>query len=620
MCGIAGIIHFDRTRAAADTIRRMTDCMSHRGPDADGFFIKDNVALGHRRLSIIDLSEAANQPLTTRDNRFQLIFNGELYNFQTVRDKMSDHQFRTTGDTEVLVEAYARWGVDCIHYFKGMFAFAIWDDIEKELLIVRDRMGVKPLYYFADNNYFVFASEIRSIVKSGLVEPQINKEALVDYLSFQSISSPHTLLKDIRQLEAGHYIRIKNGSVDIKQYWSVSDKEFDGDFHDKKKVHQRIRKLLSDAVETRLISDVPIGAFLSGGIDSSSVVGLMAEVSGNRPNTFNVSFDEKDFDESVYAEMVAKKFNTVHQRILMKPTAMLDELENALNALDTPSGDGINTYVVSKAVKNAGLTVALSGIGGDELFAGYPFFKTFYRLQNNKRAWDNTAILRKMAAPVLSMQGSSRNLKASELLKSESSEIEDMYSIFRRIFPRQEIRKILVDVQSESTPLEKKLQELAGSIHSFPYLSQVSIAEYTGYTQQTLLKDTDQMAMAVSLEVREPFFDHELVKYVLNIPDSLKYPVYSKSLLVESLNGLLPDEIVHRKKQGFTFPWNQWLKSELRTFCEKHIILLSHREFMNGPALMQIWGEFLKGSKRIRWMDIWLFVVLSYWLEKNMRN
>ena len=616
MCGIAGIIYFDQTKADLATISRMTDCMSHRGPDADGFFVKDTIALGHRRLSIIDLSEASNQPFLDYHKRYHLIFNGELYNFQHVRDKISDHTFRTTGDTEVLVEAYSRWGIDCLDHFKGMFAFAIWDEKEKELCIVRDRMGVKPVYYYSDKHCLIFASEIRAILKSGLVKASINKEALIDYLSFQSISSPDTLLEGIRQLEAGHFIKIKNNSFEIKQYWDLTDKVED-DFHDKKTVQKKIRRLLAESVESRLISDVPIGAFLSGGIDSSAVVGLMAETSSNRPSTFNISFDEKEFDESVYAGMVAKKFNTDHQRILMKPTAMLDELENALNALDSPSGDGVNTYVVSKAVKKAGLTVALSGIGGDELFAGYPFFKTFYRLNQNKKAWKNTSALRKMAAPMVSLQGSSRNIKAAELLRSGSSEIEEMYAVFRKILPRQQIKKVLVGIEFRSTPLEEKLQAHADVIHQFPLLSQVSIAEYMGYTQQTLLKDTDQMSMSVSLEVREPFFDHELVKYVLSIPDSLKYPVYPKSLLVESLDGLLPNEIVHRKKQGFTFPWSHWLKNELRSFCDLHISQLAKRDFINGNELKDMWRDFLKGSTRVRWMDIWLFVVLEYWLEKN---
>lgn len=615
MCGIAGIVYFNR-KADNASIRQMTDCIAHRGPDSDGFFVDDNVALGFRRLSIIDLSSAANQPLSDATGRFHLIFNGELYNFKDVKRKITDHQFRTTGDTEVLVEAYARWGIDSLKHFKGMFGFAIYDSVQKELCIVRDRMGVKPVYVYSDDECFIFASEVRSIMKSGLMLPSLNIDALGDYLSFQSVSSPDTLITGIRQLEAGHCIRIRGNSVEISKYWSITNRDREYDFSDKKRVHRKIRDLLAESVRSRLISDVPIGAFLSGGIDSSAIVGLMAEVTNSRPNTFNISFDEKEFDESVHANLVAKQFNSVHQRILMKPTAMLDELQNALNALDSPSGDGVNTYVVSKAVKSAGLTVALSGIGGDELFAGYPFFKTFYRLNKNKSKWDNTAMFRRMAVQVVSLRNSSRNSKITELLTSASTNIEDLYPVFRKILTKKSIEKV-VKVYSRQSPLELKLEQFAGVIHDFPLLSQVSIAEYIGYTQQTLLKDTDQMSMAVSLEVREPFFDHELIEFVLQVPDQLKYPKFPKSLLVESLDGLLPPSIVHRKKQGFTFPWQHWLKNDLRSFCENHLQWLAHRHFIVGEELMKMWRLFLQGSNQVRWMDIWLFVVLSYWLKKN---
>lgn len=616
MCGIAGLIFFERS-ADHQTIRKMADCMAHRGPDSDGYFVSENVALGFRRLSIIDLSSAANQPLASNDGRFHIIFNGELYNFRDVRRKMNGTGFTSNGDTEVLVEAYAKWGISCLEYFRGMFAFAIWDDQEKELCIVRDRMGVKPLYYYADDKQVIFASEIKAIIKSGLVKTGLNEEALVDYLSFQSISSPQTLVDGIKQLEAGHYIKVKGNKVEIKQYWDLTAQTGDYDYSEPTAVKKKIRELLTDSVNIRLVSDVPLGAFLSGGIDSSAVVGLMAEVSNARPNTFSIAFGEKDFDESEYAEMVAKRFNTIHQRILMKPSSMLDELENALNAMDTPSGDGINTYIVSKAVKSAGLTVALSGIGGDELFAGYPFFKTYYRLNRNKIVWNNSAVFRKIAAPVVSFQGSARNVKIAELLNSSSTGIRDLYPIFRKVIPQKDIRKMLRDAGLQHPPLQKKLLTLSKAIQRFPLLSQVSIAEYLGYTQQTLLKDTDQMSMAVSLEVREPFFDHKLIEYVLGVPDNLKYPAYPKSLLVESLDGLLPGEIVHRKKQGFTFPWHYWLKNELKSFCEGHLTRLSQRRFINAEVLMQTWKEFLTGSEKVRWMDIWLFVVLSYWLEKN---
>lgn len=617
MCGIAGYVRFDSLPADQAVIKKMTDALAHRGPNAEGFFVKNSIALGHRRLSIIDLSETANQPFVDASGYLRVAFNGELYNFREVKATFPGHSFRTNSDTEVLAEAYARAGINCIKQFKGMFAFAIWDEAEKELCIARDRMGVKPLYYYQGTDFFLFASEIRGIIASGLIKPKLNQEALKDYFSFQSVSSPLSIIEGIQQLEAGHYIRIKNNEVEIKSYWDITSVKKDDDFTSREQVTQKIKKLLLQSVEGRMISDVPFGAFLSGGIDSSAIVGLMAAVSTNPVNTFNVSFAEKSFDESVFAELIAKKFNTRHQRIVLHPTVMLDELENAFNAMDSPSGDGINTYVVSKAVKQTGLTVALSGIGGDELFAGYPFFKKFTQLNRFGLLWNNSGRIRKLVSSAAALATPRSSGKMQQLLNTGSTNIEDVYPVFRKIFTTKQLKGITNLSNGMVTELEKKFFMQASKMHQYPLLSQVSIAELIGYTQQTLLKDTDQMSMAVSLEVREPFFDHELVEFVLNIPDRIKYPTYPKQLLVEALGNMLPSEIVHRKKQGFTFPWTLWMKNELRSFCEARINAISERDFMNPKAVKQLWNSFLKNDLNVRWMEIWLLVVLEYWLSKN---
>ncbi|HEV3250120.1 MAG TPA: asparagine synthase C-terminal domain-containing protein, partial [Puia sp.] len=330
------------------------------------------------------------------------------------------------------------------------------------------------------------------------------------------------------------------------------------------------------------------------------------------------SFDEKEYDESGYASLVAKKFNANHERILLKPAAFLEELQNALDAMDTPSGDGINTYVVSKAIRKKGMTVALSGIGGDELFAGYPVFQHYLQLQNKKWLWKLPMGLRKFAASV--MTGSTKD-RVSQLLRLPSCSIENVYPIFRQILSPRRIRELTTLTPASGgafiTALQKELLEKKENLLHLPLLSQVSAAEWLGYTQHTLLKDTDQMSMAVSLEVREPFFDLDLVEFVLSVPDTLKKPQYPKSLLVESLKPLLPDEIVFRKKQGFVFPWNLWLRNELQSFCELHIKNMSQRPFIRGQQLMKYWKDFQKGNGNIRWPEIWLFVVLDYWMEKN---
>jgi asparagine synthase (glutamine-hydrolysing) len=616
MCGIAGIVSFTRNIDLPVTIRRMTDAMSHRGPDADGFYTNDTIALGHRRLSIIDLSTAANQPIADHTGRYQIIFNGEIYNFQEVKKMLTDYPFSTNSDTEVLLAAYSKWGVDCLPYLKGMFAFVILDTVEQMMFIARDRMGVKPVYYYVNDNVFLFASEIRGVLASGQIPAKANTIAIREFLSYQSVGFPESAIQGIHQLEAGSFITIKNNKYSIKKYWDITSKPtIDFDFNDRQKVQQQVRQLLRNAVERRLVSDVPLGAFLSGGIDSSAVVGLMAEVGSSRPNTFTVGFEEKEFDESGYAKIIARKFNTQHNQVLLKPAVFLDELTNALNAMDTPSGDGVNTYVVSKAIKQSGLTVALSGIGGDELFAGYPFFKQYLQLKKYEALWKPSKFLRKGAG--LALGNSNKALRMKQLLNAPESSIRYFYPEFRRIISPRLLASLTRWGSDQQTLLEKQLNLLPSSLEQYPLLSQVSIAEYTGYTQHTLLKDTDQFSMAVSLEAREPFFDHDLIEFVLAIPDHLKFPDYPKRLLVESLQGLLPDDVVHRKKQGFLFPWSVWMKKELRSFCEQHLQRIAQRDFINGKELIEYWKRFLNNDTSVRWMEIWLFVILEYWMEKN---
>ena len=616
MCGIAGVLYFSNKPVDKAVIRRMTDGMAHRGPDADGFYDGFELGLGHRRLSIIDLSTAANQPFADNSGRYTMVFNGEMYNYQEVRAKLPEYAFRTTGDTEVLIAAYAKWGADCLQHFRGMFAFAIWDHHEKEMFVARDRLGVKPFYYYLDGDKFLFASETRAILASGAVPRTADPAAVADFFSYQSVSFPHSMIKGIRQLEAGSWMRIKEGRTTTRVYWKVTGNPVDFDFSSRKKVQERIRELMLQSVKRRLVSDVPVGAFLSGGIDSSAVVGLMAEAGDDKPNTFNIYFNEKEFDESSYAEMVAAKFNTNHTRILLKPESFLDELQNALDALDTPSGDGVNTYVVSKVIRQKGMTVALSGVGGDELFAGYPYFSQYLQLRQKDWLWKLPGFIRDLATT--GQPAGSRKQRMQQLLRQESCTIDRAYPVFRQIITPELMRQLTRDEAfTAQTSLETYLAAHKEELQRLPLLSQVSAAEYMGYTQHTLLKDTDQMSMAVSLEVREPFFDQDLVEFVLAVPDELKKPSYPKSLLVESLHPLLPDEIVHRKKQGFLFPWDTWLRNELRSFGDKHIRNMAQRSFIDAGQLLKYWERFLSGDKSIRWSELWLFIVLDHWLEKN---
>jgi asparagine synthase (glutamine-hydrolysing) len=614
VCGIAGILNKQEPVQAAQ-IRRMTDSLCHRGPDSQGFFVDGELAFGHRRLSIIDLSNEANQPFEDVSGRYTIIFNGEIYNYEEIKRLLVDYPFRTHGDTEVILAGFIRWGADCLTHLRGMYTIAIWDKQQRALFIARDRLGVKPLYYYKDEEQFVFASEIRAILTIGKINRKIDQTALAEYFRYQSIGFPFSPVEGIRQMEAGTWLRIKNGEIRIEKYWDPTAKNYDFDFIGKKEVQQKVKELMLQSVKRRLVSDVPVGAFLSGGIDSSAVVGLMVEAGDPSPKTFNISFDESEYDESKYAGLIAKKFNTHHTQIHLKPEVMLEELTNALDAMDIPSGDGINTYVVSKAIHKEGIRVALSGVGGDELFVGYPIFEHYIRLQQKRWLWKMPSLFKNSISSLLG-KGAKKD-RMRQLLALPSPAIENAYPVLRQLLSPAALSELTSLNGSDQQTLAQQLISKKSALVKLPFFSQVTAAEYLGYTQQTLLKDTDQMSMANSLEIREPFFDQDLVEFVMSIPDHFKVPVYPKSLLVESLKPLLPDEIVHRKKQGFVFPWNEWMKKELRSFCETHINHISQRGFIQGDHLKILWNRFLSGDPDIRWQEIWLFVVLDYWMEKN---
>lgn len=617
MCGISGIVDRSGAGNPGEVIRRVNSRMAHRGPDADGYFIQDDVALGHRRLSIIDLSTAANQPFEDATGRYVMVFNGEIYNFMEIKARLKDYPFRTSSDTEVVIAAYSTWGPAALDAFKGMFAIAIWDRHEHALFLARDRFGVKPLYYSVDTQGLIFASEVRAILASGRLQAKVNKHALNDYLKYQSFAAPYTIVENILQVPAGTFMFYKDGVCETRVYWDLTKKRTDIGEDDPVRIKAHIKDLLYKSVERRLVSDVPLGAFLSGGIDSSVVVAIMSQVSSGRTRAFTLAFEEKEYNELPYAELLARKYRVDHEKIVVRPQDFLDKLPAALDAIDSPSGDGLNTYVVSEAIRKNGMTVALSGIGGDELFAGYPMFRQFLRLKRLAPVFDHTAWLRKLAASF--MPSADRKLRTvKSLLGTADSDIADIYPNFRQIQSSYTIRQLKVTNGSEfDFTLEQELRAKAAAIDQFEPLSQVSIADYLGYTQSVLLKDADQMSMAVSLEIREPFFDHDLVEYVLNVPDKYKFPDYPKKLLVESLDGMLPDEIVFRKKQGFVLPYDLWMRNELRSFCEDNIRRLAARNYFSRPALLDLWNNYLHGKAGVRSTDVWIFIVLEHWLEKN---
>ena len=617
MCGIAGILTSSEFEIKTSLVK-MSEAIAHRGPDSNGFYIDNHIGLAHRRLSIIDLSVNANQPMHSYDDRFIIVYNGEIYNFLELKKELNDYPFVSKSDTEVIIASFLKWGINCFEKFNGMFAFGLWDKYDKLLYLVRDRNGIKPLYYSFNNEQLLFSSEMRSIIASGKISKELNKSAILEYIQYQTVHFPNTLINDINTVEAGHYLKIRVDKIlhlDSIKYTNVCEYS-DTDVSNKtyKEIKRDIFQLLLKSVEQKMIADVPIGAFLSGGIDSSIIVGLMSQIYGSAVNTFNVNFDESEYSESRYARIISNKFKTNHNEICLTPNDFLESLPYALSAIDHPSGDGPNTWIVSKEVQKKGIKVAFSGLGGDELFAGYAHFKRamLYKKysilsQTPIQVKNIFAYLIRKAKPSISVH------KLIETLNKKNWDFQNTYPINRRMFLDTELSKLLyLDITKD------RVKEICESIplSCNHILSQITVAEFNTYMQHVLLRDTDQMTMSIPIEGRLPFLDNNLISYVLSIPDKYKNPITPKKLLVESVGDLIPLEIINRPKMGFVFPWDKWIKNELYDFCEYHISYLCDMDFIQSETLRKYWKNFLMGYSSISWSRIWCLVVLSYWMKK----
>ncbi len=622
MCGINGIVGIEGVDTPEPVIRAMNGALAHRGPDAEGAFIDASagVAFGHRRLAIIDLSEHGNQPFTSFDQKLTLVFNGEIYNYPELRAQLADYPFQSGGDTEVILAAYSRWGDDCVHHFNGMFAFALYDAEKQRVLIARDRLGIKPLYYKQHGSGLVFSSELRALLASGLVDRKINRKGLIDYLRYQTVHAPETIIDEVFMLEPGHRIVVSDSEIVHEAWWDLAT-EAKPVLQSRERILTEIREKLTQSVELRMRADVDFGAFLSGGIDSSAIVGLMAEVSNRPIQTFTVTFDESDFNEGVYAAQIAKKFNTDHTAIRLTPNDFLAAIPEALAAMDHPSGDGPNTFIVSQATRKAGIKMALSGLGGDELFAGYSIFKQATDILDKRWLMSYPKFIRRMAGWGLrTMKPGIASWKTSEILVQDYLDLEHIYPYSRLVLSDQQVSHLRSDGRIAENRVKSILKtSLSPNSAAFalPYLSQVSIAEISTYMQNVLLRDTDQMSMAHALEVRVPFLDHNLVTFALGVPDPYKFPHTPKKLLTDALGTLIPRDIIERKKMGFTLPWEHWMKNELKDFCSDALTQLGKREGFSSRGIQHLWRSFLGGSKTVTWSRIWHLVVLENWLKQN---
>lgn len=619
MCGVAGIFTFENNiNEYQHNIHSIIRSLHHRGPDYSQVVTIDNhCVLGHTRLKIIDLSDNANQPMACYQNRLFIVFNGEIYNYRELRTELQRVQykspfppypFKTHSDTEVILAAYYRWGKDCVKYLDGMFAFAIYDKQNQHLFIARDRQGKKPLYYIYNKKYFAFSSEIGALLQSDLSEKKFNASQLYDYCQYQTTFAPHTLVQDIQLLPSAHLIYLENNYLQIQKYWTPSIQNIDADIDVVKK---EVRTLLFQAVEKRLISDVPLGAFLSGGIDSSAIVGIMKQIK-NDVATFHITTSDKNFSEKEYADLLAKQYQTKHQNIVLEEKNILNDVNEALEKMDYPTGDGINTYIVSKATKNAGITVALSGLGGDELFAGYPQFKILNKLHSLDIV--DFPEMRNLLKKILPDNLFNNAYRLKILLQSSSLKIQDVFPNYRKAFQDNKL-----PIKNNNISFLNKLKEYEHLINEEKKLSFISLLEMRNYMEHTLLRDTDQMSMANALEVRNPFLDTSLVEYVLSLSDEIKYPYTPKKLLTESISDILPKNIIQRKKMGFVLPFQNWMRKELKTFCENKLNAFSNNTFVEKEFLLNEWKKYLAG-KHNRWWMFWHIIVLEYWLQKMKVN
>ncbi|MBL4664453.1 MAG: asparagine synthase (glutamine-hydrolyzing) [Nitrospinaceae bacterium] len=632
MCGIAGLLDFDENGQPGNSgkiLRLMLDRIRHRGPDDRGeeLISSENgptLHLGHQRFSIIDLSPGGHQPMANDDQSLWLSTNSEIYNFRELREELSDQfRFNSQSDTEVLLKSYEHWGIDCLEKLRGMFAFAIWDSKKRQLILARDRLGIKPLYYIASEKQFLFASEVRALLASGLSDSEINPTGLYHYLSFGHLKSPDTLIGNIQELKAGHYLVVDcDGNVKETQYWhpldSVNSIELDST--------DSIQSLLCDAIKYRQVSDVPIGAFLSGGIDSSAIVSHMASISDEPITTLTIGFKEKEFDESEYSAEISHLFNTKHQLLTLDEEQLLESLPAAIGAMDQPTMDGINTFLISRAAHEAGLKVVLSGLGGDELFGGYPSFQLVPKLlEKNKWLKLYPKFLLDLGTKLLKYSLSSdQSIKLDHWLNEKLSGAHEYYLI-RALYCQDQVSELFQDQNLANKEILKNFKTTNSALENLSRaevnddFSLISYLETTHYLQNMLLRDTDMMSMAHPLEVRVPFMDHKLVEHMFSMPARLKkLTATPKALLVDSMKPPLPDSIVHRKKMGFTLPFDPWMRGAMKPEMES-VLLTSVKPLENlisQAATEKIWQQFLAG--KISWSRPWALYVLKRWVDKNL--
>lgn len=632
MCGLAGVLTTRANLELGPLLPALGSALLHRGPDDQGtaeVLLPDGLRLGlaATRLAILDLSPAGHQPMTDRASGSWIVYNGEIYNHQDIRKQLDGCEFAGNSDTETLLKSWVHLGPSVLNSLRGMFAFALYDARRSQFWLVRDRLGVKPLYAFpAGSDTWLFASEIRTLLATDLVPRRLHAVAIDAYLAFGAVPAPWTLVKGVISLQAGEAWRFDlpraGGALTPHRvrYWRPPFVAPAGVGPNHAEAVAQIRPVLDDAVSLRMRSDVPIGVFLSGGIDSSSVVASLCN-RGHKLRTFSVVFGEKAYDESRYSRAVAQWFRTNHAELTLQPSKVLDELTEALACYDQPSIDGINTYFLAQLTRQAGVKVALSGLGGDELFAGYPNFRYLDWLDRRwprALAWLYHQLLQRIAPREM------RTQKLAALLANHASKLESHAACRQIMLPSRRGEVLNAFGHGNSLPLPAAVVgDLEEALGGLDPVNAYSLLELSLYLGNMLLRDTDQMSMAHALEVRVPLLDHVLVETVARIPGRLKLAAGKqgrvKSLLVDSVPADLPPFLHRRAKMGFVFPWESWLRRELKGRVSEVLTnpTALARVGLSCAAVGSLWDDFLAKRPGVRHTDVLCLFHLISWTERH---
>jgi asparagine synthase (glutamine-hydrolysing) len=616
MCGIAGVYNFKTDRAVSEvSLRDMISVINYRGPDGDGVFTSKSIGLGHKRLTIIDTSERSNQPMTSQHGSQTISYNGEVYNYVELSTYLQDAgvQLRTKSDTEVLLELLRLDGKKALQKLNGMFAFAYWDESEQELMLVRDRIGIKPLYYRETDEGIIFASEIKSILALGYPSNIVNQQLIDSYMSLGYCTGDNTLFEGIKKVPPGHYLTIKNNQIELHQYWDmVFDKSIDlGEEYYIKTAHD----LFEDSVKLQLRSDVPLGVFLSGGIDSSAVVAMMSKLGVKDIKTFSVAWDYgSEFDETLYARKVAKQFNTDHTEYFMTPQEFKDFLPEYIRHMDEPVTEAaaISLYYLAMKTKEK-VTVVLSGEGSDEVFGGYGIYRSMQLVENYKKL---PSIIHKIVNPLIRSLGK----KFSKFVDLSGIPLDQSYAgvSFYDTKQKQNLYSKSFKIEAAQDDVFKTLAPYYGNTLGQDVQSKMQYVDIKTWLVDDLLIKADRMSMAASLELRVPFLDHRFLEFAATMPSKYRnFKNQSKYIIKKAMEPYLDDEILYRKKQGFPTPLAIMFQGDLKEFVSDIIDsdLAHSRLYFNPQEVKRLLTEHIKGVQDHHKI-LWQLLVLELWFRE----